>query len=136
MRFVILVLAMTGVGAAAGLSLQATYPQSTQMFAAVRALGGDRGQARVPDVNPVKAYEDVRRKITSPEPGAFPKLGSPPSISVAPMPLPKPVVIDQKQIDRAVAAGINARIQQDIRRSQDIMQYSRNPTGWRGAPPH
>jgi hypothetical protein len=36
---------------------------------------------------------------------------------------------------RAIAAGVNARIQQDDRRSQDLAAYGRNPMGWHGAPP-
>jgi hypothetical protein len=39
-------------------------------------------------------------------------------------------------VQRAISAGIGARIGQDIRRAQDIAAYGRNPMAWRGAPPH
>jgi hypothetical protein len=39
-------------------------------------------------------------------------------------------------VQRAIAAGIGARISQDIRRAQDISAYGRNPTRWHGVPPH
>jgi hypothetical protein len=37
---------------------------------------------------------------------------------------------------KAVGASINSRVQQDIRRAQDLSAYARNPTAWHGAPPH
>jgi hypothetical protein len=39
-------------------------------------------------------------------------------------------------LQRAIASGIGARIQQDIRRAQDITAYGRNPMAWHGVPPH
>jgi hypothetical protein len=39
-------------------------------------------------------------------------------------------------ISRAISSGIGARIGQDIRRSQDISAYGRNPMGWHGVRLH
>jgi hypothetical protein len=39
-------------------------------------------------------------------------------------------------IQRAIAAGIGARVSQDVRRAQDITAYARNPRAWHGVPPH
>ena len=44
--------------------------------------------------------------------------------------------IDEASMKRAMAAGINAQIQQSYNRSQDLAAYGRNPMGWHGAPPH
>ena len=44
--------------------------------------------------------------------------------------------IDEKAIQRSIAAGINSRVQQDIARARDFQAYGRNPMGWHGVPPH
>jgi hypothetical protein len=49
---------------------------------------------------------------------------------------PHTIQIDNDKMQQAIASGINSRIQQDIRRAQDISAYARNPMGWHGVPPH
>jgi hypothetical protein len=44
--------------------------------------------------------------------------------------------MDDASMRRAIAAGINSRVEQDIRRAQDLSAYGRNPMAWHGAPPH
>ena len=44
--------------------------------------------------------------------------------------------IDTKGIQRAWAADMNRRIQQDIGRARDFQAFGRNPMGWHGPPPH
>jgi hypothetical protein len=49
---------------------------------------------------------------------------------------PNAFQFDEASMKRAMAAGINAQVQQNYRRSQDLSAYARNPMGWHGAPPH
>ena len=138
MRFVLLVVGATAVGAAGGGGIQVMFPQTKQMFAAVTALGGNPADVKVGEINPVKAYEDVRRQITSGQPSVtFPQA---PTYNFSPLNLgsfkPPAFKIDEEQMRRAVAAGINSRVQQDIRRAQDFQAYARNPRAWHGIPPH
>jgi hypothetical protein len=104
----------------------------------MRALGADAAQFRLSNLNPIRAvYDDVMQKITSGEPSRSLNLRSSPPITIGgPIQLPKPVVIDQEAIKRAIAAGTAARIQQDYQRTQSMIQYGRNPMGWHGPPPH
>jgi hypothetical protein len=138
MRFVLLVVGATATGALCGGGIQVMFPQSKEMFAAVTALGGNVADFKMPEINPVKAYEDVRRQITSGQPAvSFPTA---PSYNFKPINpgsfMPPAFKIDENQIRRAVAAGVNSRIQQDIRRAQDFQAYARNPGAWHGIPPH
>ena len=138
MRFAILVVGGLATGALSVGAARTVVPQNSQMFQAVRALGGDVAGFKIADVNPLKAYEDVRHRIASGNLGAPINFGS-----ATPVSLPKPgelslgntIHIDDAAIRRAVAAGINSRIQQDIRRGQDLQAYGRNPMAWHGAPP-
>jgi len=132
-----LVVAAAGGGALSVGATQTMVPQSAGMFEAVRALGGNSSGFRLSDINPLAAYEDVRRKITSRNYGDSFKIGSsaPSFTTTGPIKLPEPARIDMKQFDRAISAGITARINQDYRRNQDLMVYSRNPMGWHGRPP-
>ena len=136
MRFVLLVAGATATGALCGGGIQVMFPQSKEMFAAVTALGGNVADFKMPEINPVKASEDVRRQITSGQPAiSFPTAPSYNFKPINPSSF-KPFKIDEDQIRRAVAAGVNSRIQQDMRRIQDIQAYSRNPGAWHGIPPH
>jgi hypothetical protein len=137
MRFVLLVVGATATGALSAVGIQTMFPQTTQTFAAVTALGGNVADFKIGEINPVKAYEDVKRRITSGEPAiSFPT--SPP-IAVGPINMdalrPK-FTIDAKAIQRAWAADMNRRVQQDIARARDFQAYGRNPMGWHGIPPH
>ena len=137
MRFILLVAGATGIGALCGGGIQVMFPQSKDMFAAVTALGGNVADVKIGEINPVKAYEDVRRQITSGDAGRIAVPSAPVSnfTPINPSSI-KPFKIDEEQIRRAVAAGVNSRIQQDIRRTQDFSAYARNPRAWHGAPPH
>ena len=138
MRFVILVAGAAATGALSVSAIQTFVPQTAQTFQAVQALGGDVRDFKLSDINPVRAYEEVVRQITSgnPRPISFP---TPPTFNMTPInpnSFRPSFKLDEKEIQRAVAAGINSRIQQDIRRAQDLAAYGRNPMGWHGPPPH
>jgi len=137
MRFVLLVVGATAVGAAGGGGIQVMFPQSKEMFAAVTALGGNVADVKIGDINPVKAYEDVKRQIASGQPAVlFPAA---PTFTMKPINLdalrPK-LNIDSKAMQRAWASDINRRVQQDVQRARDFQAFGRNPMGWHGAPPH
>lgn len=140
MRFVVLVIAATGTGALSAGAIHTMFPQTKHTFDAVWALGGDpsRVEFKLSDLNPVKVYEDVKRKITSGDYGAPLNLGSSPKVPSVTfdhrMLMPKSY--DIKFGKDAFAAGINAQAGQNYRRMQDLNAYARNPMGWHGAPPH
>jgi hypothetical protein len=138
MRFVLLVAGATATGALCGGGIQTMFPQSKEMFAAVTALGGNVADFKMPEINPVKAYEDVRRQITSGQPAISFPASAP--ITMRPVNLdalrPPTLNIDTKAIQRAWASDINRRVQQDVQRARDFQVYGRNPTGWHGIPPH
>jgi hypothetical protein len=138
MRFLMFVLIAAATGAVSMMAMQTLVPRNASMFEAVRALGGDPANFKLSDLNPVKAYRDVIAKITSPDKAAFPSFGTTqvPSFQVT-TPLFKPYEYKpDPALQRAIAAGIGARISQDIRRAQDIQAYGRNPMAWHGVPPH
>jgi hypothetical protein len=141
MRLAILLAGGVATGALSGVAMQTMAPQNAQMFQAVRALGGDMAKFKLADINPLRAYEDVKRQITSGNLGgsinfgaskpivtSFPKIGN--------LGLDNNYHIDNGAMRRAIGAGINSRVQQDIRRAQDLSAYGRNPMAWHGAPPH
>ncbi len=68
MRFLVLVLGATGLGAASVVSLQMVFPEhKASMMAAVRSAGAGVSQFRLSDLNPVRrAYDHVASEITSP----------------------------------------------------------------------
>jgi hypothetical protein len=140
MRFVFLLLGATATGALSATAIQHIFPNTAQTFAAVRALGGDMADFKISEINPVKAYQDVMQKITSGEMGGpitFPSAPEFKAPTINPdLFKPHTIQIDNDKIQRAIAAGINSRIQQDIRRAQDLAAYGRNPMGWHGVPPH
>jgi hypothetical protein len=139
MRFAILVVGGVATGALSAGAIQTTIPQTAQMFQAVRVLGGNLADFKIAEINPLKAYEDVKRQITSGNYGGTINFGASkpiPSFSnVGNLSFSNKIKIDDAAIKRAIGAGINARIQQDYRRSQDLAAYGRNPMGWHGAPP-
>jgi hypothetical protein len=137
MRFVLLVAGATATGALSAAGIQTMFPQTQQTFAAVTALGGNVADFKLGDIDPLKAYEDVKRRITSGQPAiSFPP--SPP-MTVNPINMDafkQGFTIDTQGIQRAWAADINRRVQQDIARARDFQAYGRNPMGWHGPPPH
>jgi hypothetical protein len=139
MRFSILVAGGVATGALGVGAVQIIVPQNSQMFQAVRALGGDPANFKIPDINPLEAYQDVKRQITSGDLGGSINFGSAMPIGfpkVGDLSLGNKIHIDEASIRRTVGASINSRAQQDIRRAQDLSAYSRNPMAWHGAPPH
>jgi hypothetical protein len=140
MRFVLLVAGATAVGGLSGVGIQKMFPQSKDMFAAVTALGGNVADIKLGEINPVKAYEEVKRQITSGQPAvSFPTAGSTPTYNFKPVDignLNPPLTIDTKQFQRAWASDMNRRVQQDVQRARDFQAYGRNPMGWHGIPPH
>jgi hypothetical protein len=44
--------------------------------------------------------------------------------------------IDNQDIQRSMAAGIDAQNRQFNQRMEDMRNYARNPAGWHGVPPH
>jgi hypothetical protein len=140
MRFALLVVGAMALGAGSVTGMRTILPQSTSMADAVRALGGNPAGIKLGDINidPRKAYEDVKRQITSGQATTPFPVSSPPTTSFTKLDLGKinTFKIDDASMKRAMAAGINAQIQQSYRRSQDLSAYARNPMGWHGAPPH
>lgn len=65
MRFVILVVGGVATGALSVGAMQMMVPQNSQMFQAVHALGGNVPSVKLTDINPLNAYDDVKRQITS-----------------------------------------------------------------------
>ena len=141
MRLAILLAGGVATGALSGVALQTMAPQNAPMFQAVRSLGGDMAKFKLADINPLKAYQDVKRQITSGNLGGSLNLGSSQPIvtsflTIGSLGLGNNYHNDDGAIRRAIGAGINSRVQQDIRRTQDLAAYSRNPMAWHGAPPH
>jgi hypothetical protein len=140
MRLVLLIIGGVAIGAGSVGGVLIILPQSGSMFDAVRALGGKAGSIKIGDINinPVKAYEDVKRQIASGELTAPFDVAAPPVTSfrnLNTVPL-NTFRLDDAAIKRSIAAGFNAQINQNINRSQDLAAYARNPMGWHGAPPH
>jgi hypothetical protein len=140
MRFVILVAGGLATGALSVGALQVSVPQDSQMGQAVRALGGNLTNIELTDISPLKAYDDVKRQISSGNIGSSLNLGtskSIPTVSPSTMTgLGNNLHLDDAAMKRAVAAGINSQVQQGIRRAEDMSAYTRNPSAWRGMPPH
>lgn len=139
MRLVILLVGGVAAGAASMGAVRTMVPENSQMFQAVHALGGNLSGFKIDDVNPLKAYERVRHEIASGNPGGSINFGSAKPIgfgNVGNLSMNNKLHIDDGAIRRAIGASINSRVQQDIRRSQDLAAYGRNPMAWHGAPPH
>ena len=137
MRFALLVLVAIATGAVGMTVMQTLVPGNASMFEAVRAVGGSVASFRLVDINPLKAYHDVKKQITSDEMAGMPKFDARPIPHLQLTgPLIKPYQYKpDPSVQRAISSGINARIGQDIRRAQDIAAYGRNPMVWHGAPP-
>ena len=139
MRFIILVAGAAATGALSVSAIQTFVPQTAQTFQAVRALGGDLRDFKLSEINPLnKAYEEVVRQITSgnTQPIPFPASPTFNMTPINPNFLGPSFRFDDMQFQRAIAAGVNSRIQLDIRRAHDLAAYGRNPMRWHGPPPH
>jgi hypothetical protein len=141
MRFAILLVGGLATGALSVGAVRTMVPPNAQMFQAVRALGGDMSNSKlanfkIADINPLKAYEDIKRQITSGNLGGPINFGSAtPLPKLGDLSLGNRIHLDDAAMKRAMAAGINSSIAQSIHRSQDISAYGRNPMAWHGAPP-
>ena len=141
MRFAILVVGGVAAGAVSVGGVRTMVPSNAPMFQAVRALGGDTTSFKLGDINPLKAYEDVKRQITSGNIAGSLNLGSAktPSFSsptIGSLGIGTSIHIDRAGMTRAFASGINGQIQQSNRRMEDMSAYGRNPMTWHGVPPH
>ena len=138
MRLAILVVGGLATGALSVGAARTVVPQNSPMLQAARALGGDMASFKIADINPLKAYEDVKRQITSGNPGASIDFGSAKPISfprLGDVALGNTIHMDDAAVRRAIAADINSRVRQDMHRAQDLSAYGRNPMAWHGAPP-
>jgi hypothetical protein len=138
MRFLLMIIIAAATGAVSMTAMQTFVPTNASMREAVNALGGAWAGFRIADYNPLTAYERVRAEITKPSNAGIPNFGTTPIPSIKVTgPLFKPYEYKpDPAVQRAISAGIGARIGQDIRSAQDIAAYGRNPMVWRGAPPH
>jgi hypothetical protein len=136
MRFAISVICAAGIGA---LSVTAarTMSSQTSISDAARALG--LSQIKLADLNPRKAYDDVIEKVRS---GSLARSmafnASTPSVSfpnTTDWSLHQWRFRSDPALQNGFASGMNARIQQDIRRTQELTAYGRSPTAWHGFPP-
>jgi hypothetical protein len=153
MRFLVLVVGGAAVGALSVGGVRTMVPPNSQMFQAVQsqmaqavhALGSDMSRLELGklgdiNINPLKAYEDVRHQIASGNFGSPIELGSMKPVSFSKIDVSKLGVgsdfnFDNASMKRAMVSGWNSQIQQNNNRMQDIAAYSRNPAGWHGAPP-
>ena len=148
MRFFVLVVGGAAVGALSVGGIRTMVPPNSQMFQAVQsqmaqavhALGGDMSKLGDININPLKAYEDVRHQIASGNFGSPIDLGAMKPVSFSKIDVSKLGVgsdfnFDNASMKRAMVSGWNSQIQQNNNRMQDIRAYSRNPSGWHGAPP-
>jgi hypothetical protein len=152
MRFGFLVVAAAASGAVSVTAVPMMIPQGITFPSVVRALGGDPAQFSISldELNPAKIYADVMQKTLSAPIGAPINIGSSSCDPDYPLSFahgcrhdlptfgrmqPHVVKIDDAEMKRAMAASINAQIQQSYRRSQDLQAYARDPMGWHGPPP-
>jgi hypothetical protein len=139
MRFAFLVAGGVAAGALSVGGVRTLVPPNAQMFQAVRALGGDMAEFKLGDIDPLKAYENVRRQITSGNLSGSLNLGSAPQITfskLGDLSVGNKMQLDDGAIRRAIGAGISSQIQQSNRRMEEMSGYTRNPAGWHGMPPH
>jgi hypothetical protein len=139
MRLVILIIGGVAIGAGSVSGVRTILPHmGGSMSDAVRALGGNPGSIKLDDINinPLKAYEDVKRQITSGQATAPFNVSSPTPTSFTSLGKINTFHIDEAAMKRAMAASAAARIEQNYQRSQDLAAYGRNPMGWHGPPPH
>jgi hypothetical protein len=146
MRFMVLVVGGAAIGALSVGGVRTMVPQNSQMLQAVQsqmsqavhALGGDMSKLGDININPLKAYEDVRHQIASRNFGSPFEVGSMKPISFSKIDasnLGNKFNFDSSSMKRAMVSGWSSQIQQNNNRMQDISAYSRNPAGWHGAPP-
>jgi hypothetical protein len=76
-RFVVLVVGGVATGALSVGAVQTMVPQNGQMFQAVHALGSSVPSVKLTDINPLNAYDAVKRQITSGNIGNSLSLGGP-----------------------------------------------------------
>jgi hypothetical protein len=124
MRLVVLIVGGVAAGALSGGALQTFAPGNVQMLAAVRALGGDVASIKLADINPLKAYADVKRQIASREIERSLNLRSAPALpAVSNLGNPtgrNTISVDNAQIQRGLSANISTQIRET--RSPTVMR--------------
>jgi hypothetical protein len=81
-------------------------------------------------------YQNVAAQITSGEPRI--SLYQAPPIVVSPIDWSKlpGMTVDTREIQRLNGEAMSRQVQETTSRMQDVSAYMRNPTAWRGPPPH
>jgi hypothetical protein len=102
-RFFILVAAAATIGAGSMVAIKTIFPQqSASMAAAARSLGAEAARFRLSSLNPIRsAYDDVKAKITSPDPNP---LGFP---STSPFAVGEPIKLGKPLDLGGMGAGAN-----------------------------
>lgn len=118
MRFVVLVAAAATIGAGSIVAIKTMLPQqSASMAAAVRTLAASAARFRLSDLNPIQAaYDEVKTRITSPDPKALNIHTAPPIVIGEPIKFPNPIELG------AVGGGTNFQVR---RRDADWRPSSR-----------
>ena len=134
MRFAFLVAGGVAAGALSVGGVRTLVPPNAQMSQAVRALGGDMADFKLGDIDPLKAYEDVKRKITSGNLSGSLNLGAGPQVhKFGELSFGNKVQLDEGAMRRAIAAGINSQIQQSNRRMEDMSAMPPRGAPWHAA---
>jgi hypothetical protein len=132
-RFAIFVIAVAlAAGAALGMSTNASLRSQ-----AIASAGIDPAKFSVADLNPIRAaYDYVAAEIAKPKTPE--SLGFAPSQPIGPF-------VDLAGVgagfkldtnwQKMWGASIAQQNQRFNNRMEDVRNYARNPTGWRGAPP-
>lgn len=103
MRFLVLVAAAAMIGAGSIVAIKTIFPeQCASMAAAARSLGAEAARFRLSSLNPIKsAYDDVKARITSPDPNPLGLSSTSPFAVGEPIKLGKPLDLG------AMGAGAN-----------------------------
>ncbi|HLH95110.1 MAG TPA: hypothetical protein VKW08_08325 [Xanthobacteraceae bacterium] len=142
MRLIALIVGGVAVGAVSGGVLQTFVTRNSQMLAAVRALGGEAASMKIGDINPLKAYEYVKQQISSGDIGRSLNLRTSTQVptvsgfSLGNLGAEGGLHIDNAQVQRGWAASIGGQVRDSNRRMEEMAAYARNPSAWRGLPPH
>jgi hypothetical protein len=92
-RFFVLVAAAAAIGAGSMVAIKTMFPQqNASMAAAIRSFGTEAARFRLSSLNPIRsAYDDVKAKITSPDPNPFGLSSAAPIAVSGPIKLGKPL---------------------------------------------
>jgi hypothetical protein len=92
-RFFVLVAAAATIGAGSVVAIKTIFPQqSASVAAAARSLGAEARRFRLSSLNPIRsAYDEVKAKITSPDPNPLGFSSTPLIVRGEPIKLGKPL---------------------------------------------